>query len=129
MNVYALACVGVLSALLAMTVRDYRGESGVLIALSAGLLLMLYAAVNLIPVVSAVRSYAERASLDDSLLVVLLRALGVCWLTTFAADLCRDAGENAIAGKLTLVGRVLIAVLSLPMFQAVLDQIIGWFPS
>ena len=125
MNLYMLAGAGVVAALLALAVRQYRKELGTAVALAAGLLLMLYAVVNLTPVLRTVRDFTERASLDGTLFGVLLRTLGVCWLTQFAADLCRDAGETAIAGKVTLAGKVLVLVLALPLFEKVFETVFG----
>ena len=125
MNLYMLAGAVVLAALLAVAVRQYRKELGAAVGLAAGLLLMLYAVVNLAPVLRAVRALADRAELDGTLFGILVRALGVCWLTQFAADLCRDAGEAAIAGKVTLAGKTMVLILALPLFQQVFETVFG----
>ena len=121
MNLYMLAGAGVVAALLALAVRQYRKELGTAVALAAGLLLMLYAVVNLTPVLRTVRDFTERASLDGTLFGVLLRTLGVCWLTQFAADLCRDAGESALATVVETAGAVCALLVSLPLLRAVLE--------
>jgi stage III sporulation protein AD len=51
---------------------------------------------------------------------ILLRALGVCFLTQIACDTCRDAGEAAIAVKLEIAGKIAVLAISLPLFRQVL---------
>ena len=53
----------------------------------------------------------------------LALVIGVAYLAQFASDLCRDAGEGAVAGKVELAGRVLILALCLPVFAAILELI------
>ena len=38
----------------------------------------------------------------------------------FSAELCRDAGESAIASKLELVGKAEIIILALPLVRELL---------
>ena len=51
--------------------------------------------------------------------VILLKTLGVCFLTQLSADSCRDAGEGALAAKVELAGKLFIVILALPLFQQI----------
>jgi stage III sporulation protein AD len=51
--------------------------------------------------------------------------LAVCYLTQLATDACKDAGETAIAGKLELAGKIAIVILSLPLFNSLVNLITG----
>ena len=43
----------------------------------------------------------------------------------FAAQTCRDAGEDGLALKVELAGRVMLIALSLPVMQTLLTQIMS----
>ena len=51
--------------------------------------------------------------------LVLFKALGICYLTQFAADSCRDAGESALAVKAEIAGRIAVLLISLPLLSQV----------
>lgn len=123
MDLYVLIGIGLIAAFLAMLLRQYRAELGIAVELACGLLLLLYAVVNLLPVLQELRGITDKGSLPAALLAVVLKVLGVCYLTQFAADLCSDAGETALAGKLTFAGKVMVLVLSLPLFRQLLGII------
>ena len=53
----------------------------------------------------------------------MLKVIGTAYLAQFAADLCRDAGESAVAGKVELAGRVLILALCLPVLMSILEMV------
>ena len=69
------------------------------------------------------REVLGRYQIDTAYLAVMLKVIGVAYLAQFASDLCRDAGEGAVAGKVELAGRVLILALCLPVFAAILELI------
>lgn len=57
---------------------------------------------------------------------VALKALGICVITGFIADVCRDAGQTALANKAELAGRCAVFILSLPLLSSLLDTAVGF---
>ena len=51
----------------------------------------------------------------------MFKALGICLLSQLAADACRDAGENAMAEKAELAGKVFLLLLALPLFEKIAE--------
>ena len=58
-------------------------------------------------------------------MAVIIKSLGICYITQLAADTCKDAGEGAMAGRIELSGRVAVLILALPMFTALLQIAVG----
>ena len=46
----------------------------------------------------------------------------------FAAQTCRDAGEEGLAMKTELAGRVMLLTLALPAMQTLLTQLLSLAP-
>lgn len=59
------------------------------------------------------------------LFVPLLKALGVCVVSKICGDVCRDAGQTAIAGVVELAGTVTALVCALPLLTAVWETLRG----
>ncbi|MCD8219931.1 MAG: stage III sporulation AC/AD family protein, partial [Ruminococcus sp.] len=66
-----------------------------------------------------------QTDLPGSYLAILWKALGVCYLTGIAGDLCRDCGETALAQMAELWGRLSLVLLSLPLLEALLETVTG----
>jgi len=64
----------------------------------------------------------------DEYLSQLLKVAGVALLMDFSAQTCRDAGEEGLALKTELAGRVMLISLALPFMQALLQQILSIAP-
>ncbi len=56
----------------------------------------------------------------------LLKAAGIILCADYGRDLCRDAGSESMATCLSLAGRVMVLVASLPLLENVYYSILGF---
>lgn len=54
---------------------------------------------------------------------LLLKALGVAFLTETAASVCRDSGETGLATWVETAGKLEILLLSFPLIRTVMDTV------
>lgn len=54
--------------------------------------------------------------------------MGVAYLGEFAAVICQDAGEQAVAKKIEFAAKIIIAVLALPILVAILESLLELMP-
>lgn len=124
MDVFRIAGIAVMTAVLAATVRTYRPEMGLHIAVAGGLILLAYAAAELAGVAQAARSMLSDAGVDGDVTSLVMKVVGVAFIAQTAADVCRDSGENSLAGKVELCGRLMMVQASLPLLVK-LQQIVA----
>ena len=116
----ALVCLVVL-----LVLRQIRPEWGTLVRLAAAVV----AAGFILTMVSSVLALVEDLSsvsgdaLPADAWSILLKALGVAFLSEVAASVCRDSGEGGLAGWVEMAGRVEILLLSFPLIRTVLDTV------
>lgn len=72
---------------------------------------------------SLVTLTAGTNTLDGESWTLLLKALGVAFLTETAASVCRDSGESGLAGWVETAGKLEILLLSFPLIQTVLETV------
>lgn len=96
-------------------------------AVIAGILccgLVLTAAIaTMLPVMDSLLSLAEQISAAQ--MMPLVKAMGIVILGQIARDVCKDAGQTALAGQVELAARALILFAALPLFQQLLQVISG----
>ena len=111
--------VAVVAAIFAVTLKKHNPEYSMLISLCAGVLMLYLLLTRITPAVSQIKTLLSATGLSSDYGAILFKALGICFLTQFAADSCRDAGESALASKVELAGRLAIVVLALPLLEEV----------
>lgn len=125
MNVVAIAGIAVVAAILAVMVKRYHQEYSIIISIAAGVFILFEIFANISPAIGQIHTLLSTAGLSSEYTVILLKALGVCFLAQFASDSCRDAGESALASKVELAGKIAIVVLSLPLFEKIASTAVG----
>ena len=71
------------------------------------------------------RLLSGRAGLDADGSTILIRATGIALIAQFGAQLCRDAEESALAGRVELAGRVTLLGMTAPLLTGLLQKIEG----
>ncbi len=120
-----LAGFAVCAAVMAMLLRRMRPEAGLALAIAAGGMAALLVLPMLSGVVAGISALAKTGGLSDGYMAQLLKVGGVSLLMDFAAQTCRDAGEDGLAMKVELGGRVMLISLALPFMEALLKQIMS----
>ncbi len=77
------------------------------------------------PIAETVRNIFSRAGADKEYLTILFKAMGICYITQFACDICKDSGENALASHAELAGKISLMLLALPLFDTLADLVDG----
>ena len=113
--------IALIGTILSLLLRQYKPEYAVLAGLATTLLMLALALHWLEPVLERVRLLFEQTGLPAEDRAIVLRALGICLLAQFAVDLCRDAGENAIASKVELAAKLAVVWTALPLFDRLLS--------
>ena len=125
MQIAKIIGIALLGAMLSVMVRPVRPELSMLIGVATGVIVLLYALAELVGLIDALKTLAARYGLDTGYIGTLLKILGVAYAAQFGAQLCSDAGENAVAGKVELFGRILILALAFPAAAVTLGTAVG----
>ncbi len=111
----------VIVAFLAVVLRRYAPEQGMALSVAAGVLIVTAVLSGALPLLQEWKDLLAGSGLSDAYVTVLFKALGVCLLTQLASDACRDAGEQGLASKAELAGKLSLLTVALPLFRKLGD--------
>ena len=117
MTVWMIVGISVTAAVFALTLRQSQPAYATVLTVAAGVLLLGAALTAAVPLIGRVSALFESSMIDSRYTSVLLKALAISLLTQTAADICRDAGETALAAKAELGGQVLLLLCGMPLFE------------
>lgn len=125
MNIVKIVFLCLLAVLLYALMRQLRPEFAPLVAL-AGVGVILVQLIGVLLNVSAtVENLISLAGLEKENVEILVKALAVCVITQFAADVCYDNSFSSAAAAVELAGRVGAVALAMPMIKAAAEIAIG----
>ena len=121
--VIRIAIAGVVGSVLSLML--YRGapEIGLLLAIAATLLILVLGMQVMFSILDFARMLQYAAALSPALLMPVFQTLGIGILTKLSAEVCRDAGQGAIAGAIELSGTIAAIYIALPLMQMVFEMI------
>ncbi len=128
MGILQITAIGLLATVLIVILKTWKPEAAVSVSIITGVVIFMVLAGKLAAVIELLGEYAQKAQIDTLYVGVLLKIIGIAYIAEFGAELCRDAGETAVASKIELAGKVIIMVLAVPIVTSVLDLIIGIMP-
>ena len=116
------------AALLSFTLRAAHRQAGAAAAMAAGLMLFFFALTYIAPAVEALKTLSERAGVGRQTVTLLLKLMAMAYVTEFAVQACRDAGEEGLAGKAALCGKMLLMAQTLPLITEIGDLTLSLIP-
>lgn len=125
MDIVKVAFLGIITALLYTLVRNVKPEMAPLVILGGCGVLLASVSGKLMEITDGVGNMTELVGLDSENVKILLKALGICVVTQFAADICYDNSCSSVAAAVELSGRVGALILALPMLKTLASLGIG----
>lgn len=128
MHILQLVGIGLTATALAAVLRQQAPPFAMLVGMLAGVVLLLAVVDNFAGVVRSISDLANAAKVDHAFLETVLKIIGIAYIVEFAAQIARDAGEGALAGKIELAGKVGIVVLAVPIMTDVVQSLVHLLP-
>lgn len=129
MNALLKICgFALIAALCALLVNAHQKQAGRMVALCGGLMLLTAVLSQLESVVQSLRRFSEEAGIKSETMGLILRLVAMAYLTEFAAQACRDAGEEGLCAKTALAGKILLAAQTVPLVTEIGRIALGFLP-
>lgn len=122
LKIVVTAIVGVFLLLL---VKQYRPEYTLFIRLGISGVIIFSVLKIIGDLLPEIESMLEGTGIESAYILLLTKVLGISVITQFAADTCRDSGENTIAGKVELAGKLIVLAMCLPLAKTLLQLSTG----
>ncbi|MCH5251684.1 MAG: stage III sporulation protein AD [Lachnospiraceae bacterium] len=115
--------IGFTAVFLALLAGNIKKEYGFIIAACGALIIFSYGITKISVIVEEVNSFEKSIGLDGEYIAILLKMVGIAYMTQFAVSLCRDAGHGAIASQIGFAGKISMLIVSIPVLKALVRTI------
>ena len=120
MRLSALCLTG---ALLAVLLKRTNPDMALLLALAVCGAVLFLLAEPLGEIRDFFMQLSDWGGLPTELFAPLVKTVGIALVSRTGSDLCKDAGEGAMASLVETAGAVTAILVSLPLFQAAWDML------
>lgn len=124
MDVLQIVALGLTATVLIVVVKSQRPDLGVVLSVAVGAIIFLLVLGKIGSIIEVVKELSQRAGISMVYLGTILKIVGIAYIAEFGSQICRDAGEGAVASKIEFAAKVLIMVLAVPIVVAVLQSLL-----
>ena len=125
MEISRIIALGLVGTVFSVLLKKENPQISMLIAVVTGILIFLMISAPLGDLIFLLRETAEQAGVGEGYFGIVLKVIGIAYLTQFGSQLCADAGESAIASKIELAGKVLMMTVAAPVLTGLLEMVMG----
>ncbi|MGI6685063.1 MAG: stage III sporulation protein AD [Bacillota bacterium] len=126
---FVIISLALVTTVLIVFVNDSKLPGlGVVISVFVGALIFIQILPKISYVIFVFEELASRASLNTFYLATIFKIIGISYIAEFGAQVCRDAGQGAIATKVEFAAKVLVMVLAIPIIAAILESVVRLLP-
>jgi len=125
-DIIKLAVIGVVSAVLVISIREKRPDFAVLATIGAGTVILFVALPWLSDVMDMLRrTFAVHNVVDNGYITVIIKIIGIAYIAEFGGQICADAGSNALAANVELAGKIAIIAVSAPIILDLFNRVMA----
>ncbi|WHH59644.1 stage III sporulation protein AD [Petroclostridium sp. X23] len=128
MEILQIVGLGMVAAVISIILKSQRPEISLQIGIITGVIIFALVVVNLSTVLKLLEGIANKVDLDLIYVTTIIKVIGIAYIAQFGAEVCRDAGEGAIASKIEFAGKILIIVMAAPIILALLNLLVEILP-
>lgn len=123
MDMIKIGIIGIVGVLLAVSIKSYKTEYGIYIAVAVCLIILEYIMryfMHILMGMDQIRGYLNE---NYQYLSLLLKAVGATYACEFCAGICKDAGYSGVAGQVEMLGKLYILSVGMPVLLALMENI------
>lgn len=128
MEICQVIIIAFTAAVISILLRNTKPEISMLISIAAGIVIFFMMLGKVTVVIETLNTFARKANIDTLYLSIILKITGIAYIASFGIEICKDAGENSLAAKIEFAGKLIIAVMAVPILMAVMDTILKLMP-
>lgn len=120
-----IAGIILISLLMIIILKQTKREFALILSIACAVILFVTVAEDFFSIAQRIFDLSTGIDNLDTYISLLMKILGISLIAQFIVDLCRDAGENALASQTETASKILILMMTLPLFETVVNIITG----
>ncbi|MBO5210663.1 MAG: hypothetical protein J6B80_01885 [Clostridia bacterium] len=126
MEIFKILVALIIAAVFGVLLRQYRPDLSLLLITITAVIALVIILNALTKPLDILEQKLTAHGIELSYFKIALKALGIGYVTSFCADICRDAGQSTLASLSEIAGKCGIFILSLPLVFNIIDLALGF---
>ena len=127
-TLYKIIGIALVTCVASIILKPIRNDFAIIISVVGGIILLFYVVSYLSGVFDIFSKIFTITGIKTSLYAIIIKIIGIAYLTEFSASICNDTGNASLGEKVTFGGKIIILVMALPIVMSILDIVMELLP-
>jgi stage III sporulation protein AD len=119
-EIIAVCAISIAAFVFSLTIKQVNPVFSLVIIIIASVIILVYILAYLTDVIDYVTLLFQQVNINSDYIKILLKCTGICFITEFACDLCKESGYCSLSSQISLAGKLITLVMAIPLFKEVL---------
>ena len=112
-----IVSIALITVILSSIIKSKNNEISVIVSICGGVLIFMICFEMLEDLVGFFSEISESLVVDIDVIKLVIKVIGVGYITEFTADIVEDFGNKTIASKVVLGGKLVVCGITLPIIK------------
>ena len=120
-----IAGVGLITVIMAVMLRRHNAPQAIAVSVAGCMIITALVIGDLTTVLKTIKDLSLRNGISEQYILLLVKVIGIAYISEFMAETACDAGEKLIGAKIRFGGKITILALCTPVIINLLSMITG----
>lgn len=125
MNILSICALCVVTAVMIVLLKPKNGEIALMLSVLCCTIILLAFFLKVSEISNVINKIIASANISTNYISILLKVIGICIVTEFTSNVCKDAGSASLSSSVLLAGKIMVTVCSLPLYCDILNVVLS----
>ena len=127
-TLYKIIGIALITCVSFIIIKPIRNDFAIIISVVGGIIITFYIFSYLSGIFNIFNGIFKITGVNGSVYSIILKIIGIAYLTEFTANICSDTGNSSLGDKVLLGGKIIILVMALPIVTGILNIVMELLP-
>lgn len=123
MDIIKIIIFALITIIFTISLKKKQPEIALVISIAGAVIVSVMTIKYFSVGINYVKEIIERYNVPIDNLNLVLKIIGIAYISELAVNMIKDAGESSIASRVEMAGKVIIVFLTLPMMTSFIELI------
>lgn len=106
-----------------MLLKHTNPEIAMIVGIATGAIILYFSINTALTVIDTIKGIANTFDVNTEYIGVVIKIIGITYLSEFAVSSLCDVGESGIAAKVEIFSKLLIVSMAIPVFSSLIQAV------
>ncbi len=123
-NIWTVVGIAILTVVFTLVLKGIKPEYALIVQIVGLAVIAVTSLSGIYLLKQRIEQIFNTDIINSEIITFCFKLMGICYISNFASNLCKDAGQTALAVKLETFGKILIVLMTLPLIESIVETVV-----